>query len=194
MPLGGQVVAAAKTVSGDGKIEQNEIDSLQSIGEYYGETYVSNGARSEYHVVFMAYHHGIPLYKTAGWQEFVSPPTEPKYRIRKAPGSYQLAWKDTRFDPWHPLGKDRQKCEEFFALATELVALRAKEYASKGVYHKDLNLRNVLFQPDYPKNQLIAFVDWGLSERTSDPDLVYTEVKKQAAGGHLDLNCVIIRI
>ncbi|KAG8902169.1 hypothetical protein FRB99_004806 [Tulasnella sp. 403] len=153
----GEVILATKTVLGHpGIVEPIEIDSLKAIDEYYGETVFIKDDKYLYHFVFMMYHGGVRLYKTAGWEEFVSPPTEPRriYKTRKA--------------PW----KDREKCEQFIELTVQLVASRAKEYAKKGAYHRDLNTRNILFQSDYPNNKDIAFVDWGVASRTSDPELV----------------------
>ncbi|KAG8906092.1 hypothetical protein FRB99_007616 [Tulasnella sp. 403] len=156
----GDVVVAAKTAFGlSDTIGPTEIDSLKLVEEYYGETTFLNKDKSLYHFVFMVYHDGVRLYKTAGWEEFVSPPTEPWYKVRKAPG------------------RDREKCEKFIALTIQLIASRAREYAKKGVYHRGLNFRNMLFQRDYPNNHDVVFVDWGVASGTSDPELVFGEVE-----------------
>ncbi|KAG8906090.1 hypothetical protein FRB99_007614 [Tulasnella sp. 403] len=156
----GGVVVAAKTAAGlSDTIDPTEIESLKSIEEYYGETDFHNKDEGIHHFVFMTYHDGVRLYKTAGWEEFVSPATESWYKVVKAPG------------------KDREKCEHFITLTIQLIASRAREYAKKGVYHKDLNFRNMLFKSDYPNNQDLAFVDWGQAWRASDPERVFREVE-----------------
>ncbi|KAG8901648.1 hypothetical protein FRB99_005177 [Tulasnella sp. 403] len=103
----------------------------------------------------MTYHDGTPVYKTKGWADFISPPTEADYK-------HQMA-----------AGKDPEKCREFIKATAGRVPAKVAEYAAKGIYNTDLNDGNVLFKKNYPEDTEIVIVDRAVVKWGVDPNWAY---------------------
>ncbi|KAG8902588.1 hypothetical protein FRB99_004328 [Tulasnella sp. 403] len=146
----GKFVAAAKMV------EQWSLDPearmLEKLSEFYGAT----NTDPDTSVLLMEFHEGVKLWKTSGWQVYVSE-----------------TWGYYRDDD-----KDEQACLKFFMDFFSDVAARARDYAERtaekdGQYieNGDLWIGNVLLPKDYPEvKDTISIVDWETWNPTSSAE------------------------